>query len=235
MRIKTKTLTGFLTKIQMTGTQQLREAIFRFEKEGLKISANTEPQQARVIGWLNKTAFVEYEELGNVGMNDIANAVKVFDRFGEIINIKKEGNLLTVKGDNKTVNIELVNENFLNTDTAEPNLTFTETFDMTSIKLHDILKDVTLNKDSILTIKTAEKSVMFSNTGKYKFTNTIEAQTCKGGVQVSFGEPFIDCTSELDGNLQISVGTDYPCKIMEKTENTIITIIIAPRVDNSDE
>ncbi len=234
MKIKTKVLTSFLGKVQMSGVQQLREAVFRFEKEGLKISANSESQQARSMGWLNRTAFIEYEEIGNVGMNDISNAIKVFDRFGEIISIKKEGNLLTVKGDNKTVDIELVNENFLNTDTAEPTLTFTDNFEITATKLRDILKDAQMNKDTVLTIKTAEKSVLFSNTGKYKFVNTIEAQTCKGGVSVSFGEPFIDCTSQLDGALQVSVASNYPCKVIERLENSIITIIIAPRIENEE-
>ena len=234
MKIKTKVLTAFLIKVQMSGTQQLKEAIFRFEKEGLKISANSEPQQARVMGWLNKNAFVEYEEVGNVGMNDISNIVRVLDRFGEIVSLKKQGNLLTVKGEGKTVDIELVNENFLNTDTAEPVLTFIDNFDITATKLHDVIKDVQMNKDAVLTLKTIEKGVIFTNTGKYKFANTVEAPTCKGGVIVSFGEPFIDCTAELDGPLQISVATNYPCKIIERLENSIITLIIAPRVEEEE-
>ena len=234
MKIKTKVLVGFLKKSRMTGTQQLSEAILRFEKEGLKINANSEPQQARVMSWLNSTAFDEYEVLGNVGMNDLANVIKALDRFGETITIKKEGNLLTVKGDSKTVDIELINENFLITDTAEPNLKFTDTFELKSDKLGDIIKDVVMNKDAIISIRTALKSVMFTNTGKYKFTNTMEALTCVGGVKVDFGQPFIDATAELDGVLQFSVASNYPCKIIEKLEKSIVTIIVAPRIEDSE-
>lgn len=234
MKVKTKVLSGFLKKARMTGTQQLNEAILRFEKDGLKINANSEPQQARVQGWLYSTAFDEYEILGNVGMNDLANVIKVLDRFGETITIKKEGNLLTVKGDSKTVDIELINENFLITDTAEPNLIFTDTFEMKSEVLANVIKDVQMNKDAIINIKTAPKSVMFFNTGKYKFTNTLEAPTCVGGVKVDFGQPFIDATSELDGVLHFSVASNYPCKVMEKLEKSIITIIVAPRIEDSE-
>lgn len=234
MKIKTKTLVGFLKKARMTGTQAITEAVFRFEKDGLKINANSEPQQARVMAWLNSGAFQEYEAIGNVGLNDLANVVKVLDRFGETIVLKKEGNILNVKSEGKTVDIELVNENFLNTDINEPSLTFTDTFDVKADKLHDIIKDVEMNKDAVLTITTVEKSVLFTNTGKYKFSNSIEAPTCKGGVKVDYGQPFIDCTSELDGPLQISVASNYPCKVIERLETSVVTIIIAPRVEREE-
>lgn len=231
MKIKTKILTAFLRKARMSGTQQISEGVLRFENEGLKISANSNPKQSRVMAWLNKNAFIEYELLGNVGLNDFDNVIKALDRFGEAIIIKKEGNLLNIKGDGKSVDIELVNENFLETDTNEPNLTFTDTFEITAAKLGDVIKDVSMNKDAVLTVKTAAKSVAFTNTGKYKFLNTLEAPSCAGGVVVSFGNPFIDCVNELTGTLQMSVATNYPCKIIEKLENSIVTIIIAPRVE----
>jgi len=232
MKIKTKVLTGFLKKVRMTGKQSINESVLRFEDEGLKFSANSSPKQSRVMGWLNKAAFIEYEAIGNVAMNDLENVVKVLERFSEIVVIKKEGNLLNVKGDGKTVDVELVNENFLETDTNEPNLTFVDSFEIKSEKLSSIIKDAQMSKDTVLTIKTADKCVAFTNTGKYKFINTHEALSCKGGVTVSFGEPFIDCVNELEGNLQISVATNYPCKVIEKLENSVITIIIAPRVED---
>lgn len=231
MKIKTKVLTTFLKKARMSGTQQITEGVLRFENDGLKISANSNPKQARVMAWLNKAAFAEYEAVGNIGMNDLENVVRVLDRFGEMVTIKKEGNLLNIKGEGKSVDVELVNESFLETDTNEPNLTFTDTFEVTASKLSDVVKDVQMNKDAVLTIKTAPKSVAFSNTGKYKFLNTLEAPTCAGGVSVSFGEPFIDCVKELDGTLQVSVASNYPCKIIEKLENSVVTVIVAPRVE----
>lgn len=233
MKIKTKVLTGFLKKFKMTESESITEAIFKFEKEGLKIRATSPAQLSQSIAWLKTNAFDEYEEIGNIGVNDLSNVVKVLERFGEVITLKKEGNVLTVKGEGKTVDIELINENFI-TSENEPVLEFTDTFDIKATKLKEIIKDVMINKDAVITVKTAEKSVMFTNTGKYKFSTTMEAPMCKGGVKVSFGEPFVLATAELDGNLQISVRDDFPCKVMEKTETSVIVLIIAPRVETQE-
>jgi hypothetical protein len=73
-------------------------------------------------GHLNRKSF----------QNDLQNVVRVLERFGETVTLKKEGNLLSIKGDGKAVEVELVNENFLQTDTNEPNLTFTDVFEITS-------------------------------------------------------------------------------------------------------
>ena len=57
---------------------------------------------------------------------------------------------------------------------------------------------------------------------------------CTGGVILKMGEPFVDAVAELDGMLEISVKTDYPMKIIEKSETAVISIIVAPRVDGNE-
>ena len=235
MKVETKKLRNFLDKTIMSGTELIEEGILRFEKDGLKLEANSTTNLARTMGWLKKDVFKDYEELGNVGMNDLSTVIKVLDRFEKEVIIKKEGNLLTIKGSGKTVDIELVAENFLKTDATAPNLEFNETFNMKSSKLSDLFKDVQMNKDAVIKIETKEKLVEFSNTGKYKFVNTIEAPTCKGGEVVKFGEPFINATTKLDGELTLSIKKDYPAKIMETTPESVITIIVAPRIEGEDK
>lgn len=234
MKVKTKVLSAFLKKVRMNGSQQLTEAVLNFSKEGLKVNANNETKQARVMGWLQTSVFSDYEELGIVGLNDLENVSKVLDRFGEKLALKKEGNLLTISGDAKKVEIELVSEGFLATDVGEPELQFDDTFVIPATKLKEIFNDVKINKDAILTLETADKMVKFSNTGKYKFHTEVAAPTCKGGTKVKFGEPFIDAVVNLDGNLEISVKSDYPAKVMEKTDVSVVTIIAAPRVEEEE-
>lgn len=233
MKIKNKNLANFVKKFRMTGGQQITEAVFKFEKEGLKVTANSASKQSRVMGWLKTTAFKEYEAIGNVGMNDLENIARVLDRFGDEISLKKEGNLLTISGDGKKVDIELVSENFLDTDTGEPALEFEDTFTIPASKIKDIFKDVTMNKDAILHIETLPKKVIFSNTGKYKFRTEVPMDTCKGGVKVDFGEPMIDALINLDGMLDISTKSNYPLRVIEKTEESIINIIVAPRIEEN--
>jgi len=235
MKAKTKTFKGFLKKALMEGEQQIVECILSFNSEGLKINANDPIKQARSMSWLMKDGFKEYEKIGNVGMNDLPNVIKVLDRFGEFVVLKKEGNLLTVSGESdgrkKSVDIELIAETFLTTETGAPDLEFEETFQVSATHLKDILKDVSMNKDATLTFTTKDKLVEVSNTGKYKFLNTINAPTCKGGVTVTFGQPFMNAVANLDGMLELSVKNDYPVKIMEKLETSVITLIVAPRID----
>ena len=230
LKIKTKVISGFLKKFKMNGTQSITETVLKFEKDGLHAAANSGSKQSRVNAWLKKEGFIEYDEIGNIGVNDIPTIINVLDRFNEIISITKEGNLLTIKGEGKKVDIELVAEDFLSTDTADPVLEFKETFEITSTKLKDIFTDVKLNKNAVIKIETDVKKVKISNTGKYKFVNEIEALTCTGGIKVSFGEPLIDATSNLDGNLELSIAENYPLKVIEKTETSVVTLIIAPRV-----
>lgn len=231
MKIKRDVLTSFLNKSKMEGTQAIDECILDFQKEGLKINANSPPKQARVMSWLKTPAFKEYEAVGKIGVNDFANFIKFLGHFGDIITLSKEGNLLTIKSEQKSSDVELVAENFIVGDTGEPKLEFEETFSIPSTKLHEIFKDVQMNKDAVLTIETEPKKVIFKNTGKYKFQNEIQADSCKGGSTVKFGELFIDATTNLDGVLEMSVKKDYPIKVMEKTDNSVITLIVAPRTD----
>jgi len=235
MKLKTKELSNFLKKISMTGKQSIKTVVLDFSGEGLKINATAEEQLCRIMGWLKKTAFIEYEELGKVGMNDLPSVIKILDRFDEEIKVKKEGNLLTITGDKKKVEIELVEENFISTDVKEPALEFDETFILSSKDLKSVFNDLGMVKDAVLFVSTVEKKAIFSNTGKYKFTNSFDAPTCKGGVKVQMGSPFVDSLVNLDGTLEISVKSDYPAKIMEKNENSIITVIVAPRVEDEAE
>ena len=187
------------------------------------------------MSWLRNGAFEQYEDIGNVGLNDLSTVIKVLDRFDETIAIKKEGNLLTIKSGNKKVDIELVAESFLETDSGEPKLEFSETLMVPATALKNIFNDIKLNKDAVMTLETEDKKLKVTNTGKYKFVNEIAAPTCTGGTKVNLGEPFIDVITNLDGNLELSLKSDYPVKIMEKTENSIITIIVAPRVEDDTE
>ena len=232
MKIKKKVLVDFLTKARMEGEQMIDECILDFQKDGLKIDANSPSKQTRTMSWIKASAFKEYDAIGKVGMNDLSNAVRVFDRFGEFLNITVEGNLMNIKSEGKKVDIELVAETFLSTDSGAPKLEFAETFIIPGTRMTDIIKDVSLNKDAVLTIETKEKKVLISNTGKYKFQHQIDAPTAKGGSKVNLGQPFISAVNKLGGNLEISMKSNYPVKVMEKTDDSIITLIIAPRIED---
>jgi hypothetical protein len=230
MKIKTKVLTSFLKKFRMGGMQKIEECVMRFEKDGLHIDANSSSKQSRSTGWLKTSAFLEYEVFGNIGVNDLSNVVSVMDRFDDEIQINKQGNLLTIIGNKKSVEIELVSEDFLGNAGTTPNLEFVEEFNINALRLKEIFRDAELNKNVLITIQTTEKAVAFRNTGKYKFFTELEAITCVGGCKATFGQPLIDSLIYLEGMLLMSLKNDYPCKVVETGEHSKITIICAPVV-----
>jgi len=233
MKIKTKVLVDFLKKVTLEGGQQIREGILKFEKEGLKFGANNPNNLVRATGILFKRGFDNYEELGNIGFNELPNLIRVLDRFGEFVTLTKEGNLLTAKSDGKKVEIELTSEEFITTDTTPSEMEHDETFLITGNQLKSIFTDVGLNKDAEIFVITEPKKVKFENTGKYKFTNEINAEKCKGGTKVKFGQPFLEALKAFNGNLEVSVKTDYPIKVMEKDDNSVVTVIVAPLVEEA--
>jgi len=234
LKIKTKVLSNFLKKLAMEGDYKVSECILKFEDDGMKVNANApkEDTEIRFMGWLKKGAFESYETMENMGIGDLEIFSKVVKRFGDSINIVKEGNIIKLSGDKKSVDMELRDENFMTTDTNDPVLDdFKDTFIMPSSRLKEIFEDVKLNDDSEIIIKSAEKKVEFSNTGTYKFFNTIDAPTCTGGADSKFGQPLISATANLDGNLELSIGENYPIKIREESSESTITLIVAPRID----
>jgi hypothetical protein len=221
----------------MDSTQSISEILLKFDPDGLRGVGSSPPQQARASGLLRPKAFREYEPIGTVALNDVITVRKIFERFGDMeIAISKSGNLLSVKGATKKVDIELVDESFIPADRGEPNIQFENSFQISSQAMKEIFDDAMLSKDSSLMIKTEDGKVIFSNTGKYKFATEIIAAGVKAGTSAKFGEPLIDAISYLKGMLTFHVRKDFPAKIEEKDELYEISIIAAPMVvDENDE
>jgi len=231
MKIEQKKLETFLSKIEMGKSHQIRECVFDFEEKGLKICATDSPKQVRISGILKSVVFTEFEQIGKLGIDNLQEFISVIKRFKGEISLKHESNLLTLKGSGKEVEVTLADLNFISTDTSEPALEFIDTFELPEGKIQDIFSDVGLNSDSVISIQTEPKKLLISNTGKYKFKHALDAPMCKGGALSKFGEPLVGGLERLSGKLEISMGTQYPLKALEKTDDSIITVIVAPRAN----
>ena len=230
MKIKIKTFKEFLVKARMSKGEAIEETLFRFEEDGLKISANSKAQLSRVEAELNTEAFADYEAIGNVGMDKFGVFVNALGRFKDTIEISKSGNIMTLKEDKKSVDVELVAEDYIEADREAPKFEYEEEFTILGTKLADIFKDAQLNTDAVIIVETKENAVVFKNTGKFKFTTEMEAEGCKGGVHSEFGQALIDAISNLKGDLVMNVKNDYPMTVTETEDNSTIKIIVAPRV-----
>jgi hypothetical protein len=236
MKIESKTLDTFLTKVLLKGGATIQEGVLRFEADGLKFTSMDGTGVTRVAGWLKKENFKDYEAIGNIGLNQLPTFLKIVKRFDKTIELKKQGNLLTIKSNNKKLDIELVSEEFLKTEVPNPKLEdFKDTFQMPASVIKDVFKDAELNSDAVIQIESVEKKVAFTVVGDYKFRTEYDAPTCKGGVSSKFGQPLIEALSTLDGMLEISAGKNYPIKAVETTEESVISVITAPRVEPEEQ
>jgi hypothetical protein len=44
--------------------------------------------------------------------------------------------------------------------------------------------------------------------------------------------PFVDSVAALTEDILLSVKNNFPCKIMEKSEGCVVTLIIAPMIES---
>jgi len=232
MNIKTKVFNTFLKKVKMDGTQIVDEAIFDFNDGGLKISAMTGGNTTRIDAMLMSSAFGQYEAIGKVGVQGIAQITKILDTFKDEVDISIEGNVLRLKEGGRKVEVELIDLQFLTEVGALKELQFDETIKIKSVDLNKFISDVNINKDFELIFDTKPKQLILSNTGKYKFTQILPVEEAQGGVTAKFGAPFIDVVKALTDNILLSMKTDFPIKILEKTDVSTIVIITAPRIEN---
>jgi hypothetical protein len=236
MKINAKVLKEFIKKFRMDGDEKIEETKFVFDDNGLNILATSPTKSCQVCAQLKTKAFSLYENIGTMAVNDLSGVLNVIDKFKDIeITLNKKGNCLTIVGGNTKVDIELVSEQFLSSETIIQGLTWNNEFIIDSGQLKDIIEKAQLNKDSEIKVTSGDGAIKFSNSGKYKFDTTIEAPTCKIGSVSKYGEAFINSVINLNGQLKMFVSTDYPCKIVEELDNSIIQIICSPRVENQDE
>ena len=233
MKIEKSKLVDYLSKIQMSGTQQILECILNFSDEGLSINADCPTEQSKISGLLKPKAFQEYAAIGKIGVNDFDGFIRALGRFEKLINMKQEGNVLIAEEAKKKVEIELINIEFISSAKDMPELKFETTFKLPPKKMQSIFADSILSKDAVIKIETATDQIQISNTGKYKFTNVFDVKGCKAGIKGKYGEPLVDAISRLTGELTIDLSTDYPIRISEEGEDMWIKVIVAPRIEEA--
>jgi len=234
MEISAKIITKFLRKIAMDDKQSLTDCLLDFTKDGLQVNTISTTNLVGVSGTLFASAFKSYDSIGKVGFSDFSKVIRVFDRFGGDVTMKKEGNLFNIKGDNKNVSVELMDEKFFDYKPL-PSIDYDLSFTIKDTELADIFKDVKMNSDATMIISTMTDKVMFSNTGKYKFETFIKAPAMIEGTRAEFGASLIDATIRLEGDLLMQIKADFPLFVTEKSDVNIINVMCAPFVSKDEK
>jgi len=232
MKIKKQILKEFLSKILLGGTEIIDEVILNFSEKGLEVVAMSQSNITRVQGLLKPAAFSGYEAINKIGLNELQTIIRLIDTFQDEINLSVQGNLLTLNEQSRKVEVELLDLDNLEEVTPLKELSFDETFVVNANKLNKFVNDVNINSDVSILFKTTEKKLSLSNEGKYKFTQIFDDETIKGGASSKFSaESFTHIIKPLCGDIDISIGTNFPMEIKETTNNSNIRIVTAPMVD----
>ncbi len=229
MKIKREVLSNFLRKVCMQATEQLDEVLFNFTTNGLEIAGLTATQTVRVDALLKASSFTDYSAIGQIGVQELNNIIKIIDKFDKEVTLVVEGNLLTMSESSKKVEVELIATQFIQSPQPLPEMEHTEVITLKADDLNDFVGDASLNKDFVINIETAPKQTRFFNTGKFKFSKTFETLSATGGTVVAFGVPFINAVKNLKKEVNLSLKSQFPVKIVEKTDDSVISLIIAPR------
>ena len=228
MKIETKVLVNFLKKVRMDGTHQIIESIFDFNEQGLRIKGMTQDETVKLDSMLSHDGFIKYEAIGKIGVQDIPTMIRILEKFGSEVEITVEGNIIKFHDNTKEMSTELMDVNFLKDITDVKSPEFTDQFTIDVKQLQEVIDDASINKEFDLEFTTIEKGVTISTSGKYKFKKNLSIPEAQGGVNVRFGTPFMHAVKNLTDNVILSMTTNFPVKILEKTEHSVITIVCAP-------
>jgi len=227
LKIEKKKILDFFEKVRMS---HLTECVLSFKDDGLHIKAMTNSNAAGVDAVLKKTAFDEYSAVGNAGVDDYKNLIKVIRSMDSTLEFNIEGNLLIAKGNRKELKYELTDEKFLKVPEKLPSVTPETSFNITAKRFNLFIKDAEINKDCEITVETVDGGVKLSNTGKYKFTYNIDSKDTKSGSSARFGEPLVSVVKDIgDGKLVCDIATDNPLVMHLNTDDYDIKYLVAPR------
>ena len=229
MKIEMEKLKSYLKKIKLNGTNEVQEIVLNFDNNGLNISTLSPTNVIKAVGLLKRIAFSEYEEIGKFAVSDLPTIIKILDKFSGNIEIIKTENSIIIKGSNKEVTIELLDLQFIQEQDSEIKLVYDDCFKVPIDDLHGVVDDNSVNKEFKLVLETVVGGLKIYSEGKYKFKKNIVCES-KLENKVKLLDPFIDGIINLNSDVLLSVKSDYPIKIEEKTDESDITLIIAPSI-----
>lgn len=228
MKAEMKVLTEFLNLVRMNEIQQ---CLLKFTDKGLEVGAMSPAGSHMAKGLLYKTAFKDYQAIGNVGIDELEKVNKIFKKLGSEVELKVKGNLMEANAIKKSLEIELVDEKFIEQHDLNKEIPFDTEFKMDAKVLAEFLDDIKMTSDSMIILETVDGGVKFYNTGKYKFNYNVSSEGTLKGSKVKFGEPFVSVFDNVkDGEISFAVMSDSPLTANVKTEHYEIKFMVAPRV-----
>lgn len=241
MKIKTNVLKNILKKVSVNDN-----VLLNFRDDGLLVVVMNESNTLKIRGFFKPENFIAYESVGLVPVQSFSNIIKLLDTLGEEVEIIVKEYLLTFKtiGGSRVVETELASKELFKEVEDKPFPTFEQMLQNHEVKTPSVvsMKNSELfnlintivnvnSRDYTFLLQGKDNNFVLSNTGRYRFTEKYNVPSISEHRAV-YGEPLLEGIRYLTEDVVISFGTDTPCIVVEETPNSVVKVIVAPRVSN---
>jgi hypothetical protein len=245
MKINATKLHNFINKVTLNG--DLRSAILKTSEKGMTVSLICEDNTYMVKGILNKSVFSDYKDNMEITLgatdnkSDVILLQKILKGFKEFVNFDIINNSLVLQENKRIANMTLTDKEFvMNKFDKELPFEFSKGFVVKSDLITKILENIktltTAKEYPTVSIEIKNKKLeinVFNTQSSIKEIEDIEFLDCS--IQVS-GNRFSKVFGTIDKEVEISIiDSAKPMLVKEKTDEIIISTILAPRMENEEE
>jgi len=239
MKIEMDLLIDFCKKVNCKNS--IMECKFNFDESGINMKAMSNDNQFIVSGHFPKKNFKKYEVLGEIAIQDLNNFINFLKRFaGQSVHILKKENFLFFHTKNREGEYILSALEYI--EDFKKDISKLE-FD-TTIKI-DVkrIKEAYINAETVLSSKDIKYALLKNENDKLvievgeqnKIREIIEVVGIPKDLFCKFPE-YLGYIAEIlsDGEISISLKTNYPISIISKNEQMKINYIVAPSVESEE-
>jgi hypothetical protein len=245
MKINATKLHNFISKVTLN--EDIASAILKTSEKGMTVSLISDDNTYMVRGILNKSVFSDYKDSMEITLgatnnkSDVRLLQKILKGFKEFVNIDIVNNALVLQENKRAVNMTLTDKEFVsNKFDKELPFEFSKGFVIKSDFITKILSNITALTNTKefpivrITIKDKKLEINVYNTQtSIKEYEDLDFINCS--IEVS-GNRFNKAFGSIDKEVEISIiDNAKPMLIKEKTDEMIISTILAPRMEGDEE
>lgn|SRR3990167_3170507 len=236
MKIQSDVFRSFIRKASLDG--EIMTINLNFGENSVKSSVKDFSNVALTITELDKSAFTEYMEIGEIFIRNTTSFMSYLKTFGGEIALEiQDDYILKISDLTREAFIpmgsEIVCENKFTG--LLPNIPGLVTIPLKKDDVTRTLADVSLLKINKVMIEKKDRLVSFS-VGEFGesdyFINKIKLEKdIVGDASVGIGKLFGSFIASIEGDFIMNAGTDVPLVLNEKTDKINYTCLIAPIVE----
>jgi len=232
MKIEVSVLKSFINKVAMEGISSISDCVLDFNSSGLLIRAVSAANTVMVNGVLEKSAFVDYKELGKLGIENLAKLSKYLSRFDGTVKIAVKENLLVITGNKKRVEVLLKDTDYVEQPPEYPRdieKNYKGSIELEASAVKAFLDDVGIIGGTELDLIVKNKKLTVKSKNMDLIEEEVEVVNISSDdLVVSLGVPFITAVKNLDGKVTLEMAENYPVLVKDCGDNYEVKILVAP-------